>query len=197
MADVRGNACYPKADYGVEALDLSKYALKITKIAGHSLYNSITAAQLIAALGVASKVSELENDAGYATRQELEDATHTHDNMTVLNDITAERVQRWDENADNRDIAEYMAFQAFVYNVIYGNVNEFRDIYERLGVQYYDGGYPGMTEIGEVLDGGSPFDALSGTVVDESGEVVSQLTGDTVIGLATNERILEIFEKGE
>lgn len=86
---------------------------------------------------------------------------HKHDNRDVLDGITPERVAIWDT------VPDFEAFKVFVQQILYGNVNQFRDIYSALGIVQYDGGLFGMEyEGGTHLDGGSFTDSEVRRMID-------------------------------
>lgn len=53
-----------------------------------------------------SKVSELENDLGFVTRDEVGNIgqSHEHENMAALNSITTERINKWDLSGDYNNL---------------------------------------------------------------------------------------------
>lgn len=100
---------------------------------------------------------------------------HKHYNKELLDSITEERIKIWDT------VPDFEGFRMFVQQILYGNINQFRDIYSALGVRQYDGGLFGMEyEGGTHLDGGSFNDTEIRQVIDESDftsrSVVSPLT---------------------
>jgi hypothetical protein len=116
---------------------------------------------------------------------------HKHGNKDILDSITAERMKIWDT------VPEFEGFRVFVQQMLYGNINQFRDIYSALGVKQYDGGLFGMEyEGGAHLDGGSFNDTEIRQIVDEGDftprSVVPPLTErvtelETMFGLLESE----------
>lgn len=48
------------------------------------------------AIPVVKKISELQNDSGFITIDEVSDAVHKHDNLETLNKINEEKILKWD-----------------------------------------------------------------------------------------------------
>ena len=75
--------------------------------------------------------------------------SHMHDNKDVIDSITSDRVALWDK------ISEFKSEKEYINNILFGIVNQFRDIYTAVNIQHYHGGLFGMVYDGKHLDGGS------------------------------------------
>ncbi|MCD8390815.1 MAG: phage tail protein, partial [Firmicutes bacterium] len=79
----------------------------------------------------------------------LQNMAHTHDNMDVLDGITEERVEAWENNVN------FKKYKQTTDETIQGLLNELQTIYAMIGVVSYDGGLFTQAQDGETLDGGA------------------------------------------
>lgn len=94
----------------------------------------------------------------------LQSISHSHNNKTVIDTITDERVTLWDRIAELDSCFEYAEFKKFAEELLYGFTHEFQRIYEAIGITAYDGGLFGMNQTDIVLDGGDFTDEVMGAV---------------------------------
>lgn len=85
----------------------------------------------------------------------LKSKSHVHSNMEILDDITSERVNRWDSNVD------FTEYKAYVDKLCFGFINEFHNFYTAIGISHYDGGMFGMTQEDSMLDCGMFSDDIT------------------------------------
>ena len=105
-------------------------------------------------------------DAEAAAREELDERfkpvaekAHTHENKDILDAIDADRVRKWDDGAEGQiTLGEYLEHLAEAER-------QFDAIWDLFGMTVYDGGWFGMAQIDELLDGGS-FDDTALTPLD-------------------------------
>jgi len=122
---------------------------------------------------------------------------HTHHNKEILDTITDEKIKIWDSILEFDNQIDMSDYKHYINQILYGNINQFRDIYSALGVRQYDGGLFGMEyEGGAHLDGGSFNDTEIRQIVDEGDftprSVVPPLTErvtelETMFGLLESE----------
>lgn len=118
--------------------------------------------------GLSGDVSDIQN----ALKQEISDRrghddillgyiellltkAHTHDNKDVIDGITADRIALWDKISELDAQLEFADYKKYINNILFGIVNQFRDIYTAVNIQHYHGGLFGMVYDGKHLDGGS------------------------------------------
>lgn len=105
----------------------------------------------------------------------VEGKAHTHTNKSVLDGITAERVNVWDsiteqvtqtqlDEAISAEAAERKSAFEYLQEICFGLLDEFKNIYGAIGVTVYDGGYFTQKQNGIALDGGDFTDEIMGTV---------------------------------
>ncbi|MCC8170144.1 MAG: pyocin knob domain-containing protein [Oscillospiraceae bacterium] len=78
----------------------------------------------------------------------LQELSHTHENKSVLDSITGERVEIWDSNVDFAEYKEY------ANEIFAGMMRELQNLYAAIGVTLFDGGLFGEEYLGASLDGG-------------------------------------------
>lgn len=78
---------------------------------------------------------------------------HTHENKSVIDTITEERVSAWDRNTDLDRYSEY------VNEMFCQTAEELHRLYALIGVLHYDGGVFGAEQNEAALDGGLFEDA--------------------------------------
>lgn len=85
----------------------------------------------------------------------LQTLAHKHNNKTLLDTITEDRVALWDKIKKLDEHFEYVDFKKFVEEIVYAYNQELQNLYTAIGITLYDGGIFGMEQNGLELDGGS------------------------------------------
>lgn len=129
----------------------------------HTKLNTETSARTMADNALSGRVSALEGK------------SHTHTNKSVLDGITAERVNEWDsiteqvtqtqlDEAISAEAAERKLLFEYLQELCFSFSDEFKNIYGAIGVNVYDGGIFGQEQNDIALDGGDFTDEIMGTV---------------------------------
>ena len=89
----------------------------------------------------------------------VEAKAHTHENKDILDGIDADRVRKWDDGSQGAvTLEEYLEH-------LRDSEQQFKMIWELIGLNIYDGGWFGVAQDGTPLDGGE-FDATELTPFD-------------------------------
>lgn len=112
----------------------------------------------------------------------LESKSHIHANKSVLDGITASDITAWNgikEQVTQSQLDEAISAEAaeritgdkanaslfeYLKEICFGFSDEFKSIYEAIGVTVYDGGLFGMKQADIAFDGGDFTDEIMGTV---------------------------------
>ena len=89
----------------------------------------------------------------------VEAKAHTHENKGILDTIDADRIRKWDDGSQGAvTLEDYLEH-------LRDSEQQFKMIWELIGLNIYDGGWFGMAQLDVPLDGGS-FDDTVFTPVD-------------------------------
>lgn len=120
-----------------------------------------TAASVAQANIEAETAARLKLDERLST---VEDTSHTHDNKNVIDDITVEDIENWNNIKEQVAQEQLDAVKEYFDELCFGFTDEFQRIYGAIGVTVYDGGIFGMEQSEIALDGGDFAEETTGNV---------------------------------
>lgn len=94
----------------------------------------------------------------------VEDTSHTHDNKNVIDGITVEDIENWNNIKEQVAQEQLDAVKEYFDELCFGFTDEFQRIYGAIGVTVYDGGIFGMEQSEIALDGGDFAEETTGNV---------------------------------
>lgn len=99
--------------------------------------------------------------------EQLKAASHTHTNFEILEDITAEDMDKWNRSAEEK--IENTEFLKYLDDVCADMSRKIGELYTLSGMEVYDGGLYGEMYEGASLDGGDDEDIDAERIVVDFG----------------------------
>lgn len=92
----------------------------------------------------------------------VEGKAHSHDNKNVLDGISETDIEHWNGILEQVTQTQLDAVKAYFEDLCFGFANEFKSLWNAIGMTVYDGGIFGQTQTDISLDGGDFTDEIIG-----------------------------------